>query len=82
MLYIKFYTKKNCPLCDEALVLLDLLRYQYSFELEERDIYTNDEWLEKYQLEVPVVQINDKTTLNCEEISYEALEQALSKADN
>lgn len=81
MRQIRFYTKENCPLCDDALVMLDLLRHEYPFDLETRDIYSNDKWLEKYQLEIPVVQIDDRTTLNCEEISYEALEKALSKGE-
>ncbi|WP_174614236.1 glutaredoxin family protein [Virgibacillus ihumii] len=73
-----FYTKENCPLCENAEVLLDLLRSEYLFELEERDIYTNDAWLEEYQLAIPVVQIND-ITLVCEQINYESLEKALQE---
>ncbi|QKY69880.1 glutaredoxin family protein [Lentibacillus sp. CBA3610] len=81
MRHIIFYTKENCSLCDDALATLELLRHDYPFEIEKRDIHTKDEWLEKYQLQIPVVQIND-TTLNCEQISYDALEQALRKASH
>lgn len=74
-----FYTKENCSLCDDARTLLDLLKNDYSFQLEERDIYTNDEWLEAYQLMIPVVKISN-ITLDCEEISYETLETALKES--
>ncbi|GAA0589364.1 hypothetical protein GCM10009001_01590 [Virgibacillus siamensis] len=73
-----FYTKENCPLCDNAKALLDLLHNEYSFDMEERDIYTNDVWLEKYQLAIPVVKING-IMLDCEQISYDSLEKALKE---
>ncbi|GGK03479.1 hypothetical protein GCM10007063_27110 [Lentibacillus kapialis] len=79
MQHIIFYTKENCPLCDEALAMLELLQHEYSFGIEQRDIYTNDEWLERYQLLIPVIHIGT-VTLDCEQISYEALEHALRKA--
>ncbi|MFA1819164.1 glutaredoxin family protein [Virgibacillus oceani] len=71
-----FYTKALCSLCDDAKALLLMFQREYPFELEERDIYTNDEWLEKYQLLIPYVQIND-STLDCEEINIKSLEQIL-----
>lgn len=75
-----FYTKENCSLCDDAKVLLDLLRHEYPFEMDERDIYTNDVWLEEYQLMIPVVKINN-ITLDCEQISYDSLEKALKESN-
>jgi hypothetical protein len=54
-----------------------MLKTYFPFVLEERDIYTNDAWLEEYQLLIPAVQIKD-TFINCEEISMEALEHALN----
>lgn len=78
MLNVIFYTKKNCPLCDNAHAQLELLQRDMPFQIEERDIYTNDQWLEKYQLLIPFVKIND-TELNCEQISFESLEEALRK---
>jgi glutaredoxin len=71
-----FYTKEICSLCDDAKALLLMFQREYPFELEERDIYTNDAWLEKYQLLIPYVQIND-STLNCEEINIDSLEHLL-----
>ena len=78
MLKVIFYTKENCSLCDDAAALLSMFQHDYFFEIEERDIYTKDEWLEKYQLLIPYVKIND-TTLNCEQFNMDNLEQALKE---
>ncbi len=58
MLTVHFYTKENCPLCDKALFILEDLQEELGFTIEERDIYTNDEWLEAYGLMIPVVQVD------------------------
>ncbi len=76
MLKVIFYTKENCSLCEDASGLLSMLQHDYSFEIEERDIYTNDEWLEEYQLLIPYVKIN-RTTLDCEQLNMDTLEQAI-----
>ncbi|WLD95467.1 glutaredoxin family protein [Alkalihalobacillus sp. AL-G] len=55
---VQFYTKKNCPLCDNAYQVLEELQEEYNFTIEERDIYSNDKWLEAYGLMIPVVQVN------------------------
>lgn len=57
---VLFYTKENCLLCEEAYTLLKILQNQYPFEIEERDIYTNDEWLEEFQIMIPVIQIGEE----------------------
>lgn len=75
---ILFYTKENCLLCEDALVLLDLFRAHYGFEIEIRDIHKNDAWLESYQLSIPVIKINNRQ-LSGAEINFETLE-ALIKA--
>lgn len=79
MIHINFYTKNHCPLCDEALALLEMLKSDYPYTLEMRDIYTDDNWLEKYQFSIPVVSIDGKE-LDCEEISLESLEDTLREA--
>ena len=78
MVKVYFYTKENCSLCEDAYALLMMFQNYYDFELVERDIYTNDEWLEHYQLLIPAIQIND-TFIHCEQMSYETLENALKK---
>ena len=55
---IHFYTKKNCPLCEEAKDLLKLLQREMTFTLLEVDIYSNDKFLEQYGLMIPVIELN------------------------
>ncbi|MRH42035.1 glutaredoxin family protein [Aquibacillus halophilus] len=71
---VTFYTKQNCPLCDEAKQLLYLLKDEFNFEFDEIDIYTNDQLLEQYQLMIPVVSI-DGQDVDYGQINYDFLRQ-------
>lgn len=75
---VLFYTKETCSLCDEAAALLKMFQNDYAFKIEIRDIYTNDNWLEEFQLLIPVVEV-DGHQLNCEEIGFDALNDFLNK---
>ncbi|ASK62754.1 thioredoxin family protein [Virgibacillus phasianinus] len=79
MIHIEFYTKEHCPLCDDAMALLEMLQKDYPCTIDMRDIYSNEEWLEKFHLSIPVVNI-DGVELDCQHISFETLEEALQKA--
>lgn len=57
---VNFYTKEGCPLCEKGLAIMKDIQQEYSFQMEEVDIYQNDELLEKYQIMIPVVEINGK----------------------
>lgn len=76
LIHINFYMKKNCPLCDEALEILNILKADYPFTLTERNIYTNDEWLERYLLIIPVIEIGDQQ-LHAGEINFDSIRQFL-----
>ncbi|WP_152655189.1 glutaredoxin family protein [Oceanobacillus sp. CFH 90083] len=69
---IRFYTKKNCPLCEEAKELLELLNTDH-IPVEEIDIYQSDTLLEKYQLIIPVIAYKENEVygneINTEKIS-------------
>ena len=78
MKIVKFYTKNVCALCDEAEALLQLFQRDYPFEIEKRDIYTNDIWLERFHLNIPVIEMNGDF-LDCETLNYETLESFLKK---
>jgi len=54
---VVFYTRKKCHLCEDAKQILDLLQDDYLFEIVERDIESNDEWIETYGLMIPVIEI-------------------------
>ncbi|EEL48581.1 glutaredoxin family protein [Bacillus cereus] len=57
---VVLYTKTDCGLCEKAKQLLEEVQHEYFFEIEEIDIYEDDELLEKYQIMIPVVEIGGK----------------------
>lgn len=61
---IILYTKETCPLCHDAKILLETILHDYDVVIREIDIYEDDDLLEKYQLMIPVVEIDG------EEIDY------------
>lgn len=73
-----FYMRKPCPLCDDVKTWLLMLQQEYAFEIEERNIDTNDIWLEKYQLLIPVVTIND-VMLHANQLNVLSLERVLKQ---
>nr|WP_193064327.1 glutaredoxin family protein [Oceanobacillus oncorhynchi] len=74
---IKFYTKTNCPLCEEAKGLLDLLNTA-PIPVEEIDIYQSDDLLEMYQLMIPVIVYKDNE-LYGNDISIENISRLLAE---
>ncbi|MBB6177679.1 glutaredoxin [Anoxybacillus tengchongensis] len=48
------YSKQNCCLCDEAKDILRELQVKW----EEVDIYKDEQWLERYHLIIPVIEID------------------------
>ncbi|ETP68287.1 glutaredoxin family protein [Planomicrobium chinense] len=53
---ITLYTRPNCPLCDEAKMMMELVREDFPFEYEEVNIESDDAIHEKYMLMIPVVE--------------------------
>ncbi|WP_265416679.1 glutaredoxin family protein [Alkalihalobacillus deserti] len=53
-------SKIDCPLCDKAIDKIKPLAEQFHFDLNIVDIYQDDELLEKYQIMIPVILINDE----------------------
>ncbi|KOF10057.1 thiol-disulfide isomerase [Planococcus glaciei] len=53
---ITLYTRPNCPLCDEAKMMMELVREDFPFEYEEVNIESDDALHEKYMLMIPVVE--------------------------
>lgn len=54
---INFYSKNHCPLCDKGLEIVKKIQNDIPFTLEVLDIYEDDVLLEKYQIVIPVVEI-------------------------
>ena len=73
------YTKEKCKLCDDAEALLSLFDSEFPHRLVKRDIYQNEEWLERYHLSIPVVEIGDRQ-LYGDSITYSNLYDQFMKA--
>ncbi len=61
MLNVTLYTRKNCKLCDEVKAELQALQSQYPHRLVEVDIDTDDYLIEKFDIEIPVVEVGPYT---------------------
>jgi len=71
--------RENCPLCDETEQLLQILQMEHDFTIEKRNIEMNDQWLSKYQLEIPVVEVGDHIIFG-KDLNLHYLEEVLNKA--
>lgn len=78
MLFVDFYTKENCLLCEEALTMIETLQSIYPFQVNICDIHEREEWLEKYFLTIPVVDIGG-TIFMGEQVNFSTLEQAIKE---
>lgn len=74
-----FYTKKGCPLCDKGLIVLENLQKKYPFQITERDIYDKDEWLEAYQIRIPVIEDENGEVLEEGIITSTMVDQKISE---
>lgn len=61
MLNITLFTKKECPLCDEAREHLEALREKYPHRLAEVDITMDAAVYEKYMERIPVIEVGPYT---------------------
>ena len=55
---VVLYGRQGCCLCDQALVLLERVRAAHPFELEQRDIESDDRLFAAYLERIPVVTID------------------------
>lgn len=63
-LFIKFYTKPKCSLCDEVRILLNKLGKKYSLDVEEVNILNDPTLYERYKYETPVLSFPDLSQLH------------------
>lgn len=57
------YTRVNCPLCDEAKLMIQLVNEDFPLSYKEIDIESDDELHEKYMLMIPVLEKDNKVLL-------------------
>ena len=55
---VTLYGKPDCHLCDEARAVLERVRRQIPFQLDERDITRDDALHRRYLERIPVVVID------------------------
>jgi glutaredoxin len=77
---IHVYGKPGCPLCDEALELLEDMSARFSLELVRHNVLADEALFEKYRYLVPVVVIGGIERLS---LKFDAsqLEAALIAAE-
>jgi glutaredoxin len=76
---VVFYTKKGCPLCDEAREMLHRLQRETPFTVREVDIMTDGALYERYRTIIPVVVIDGKVTMGAR-IEEDELHSCLKEA--
>jgi len=60
MALLAVYTKPDCPLCAGLVAKLTAIQPELGFTLELRDITTRDDWQERYQYRIPVLEVNGR----------------------
>ncbi|MGG3449750.1 MULTISPECIES: glutaredoxin family protein [Bacillaceae] len=53
---VYFYTRPDCHLCEEAKVVMHMVKDEIDITLYERNIDECDKWTEQYGLMIPVVE--------------------------
>ena len=61
---IIFYTKPNCPLCEEAEEILEEIKNNKSITVSQIDITKDMMIYEEYKHRVPVIEIAQKSVLS------------------
>ncbi|WP_421381315.1 glutaredoxin family protein [Bacillus salacetis] len=54
---VNFYTRDQCHLCEDAKLMLKLVKEDIPFELNEIAIDKSDELTERFGLMIPVVEV-------------------------
>ena len=53
---VQLYSRSNCPLCEEARLMLELVKDDIYLDIEEINIEEDDKIHEKYILRIPVIE--------------------------
>ncbi|XP_009888010.1 PREDICTED: glutaredoxin-like protein C5orf63 homolog [Charadrius vociferus] len=77
---LTLFTKKPCPLCDEAKEVLE--PYKRRFILQEVDITLpeNSVWYDKYKYDIPVFHLNGKFLMK-HQVDIQKFEDELMKLE-
>lgn len=64
MARVTLYTRRDCPLCDEAAHLLRRLAPEFGLEVEEVDIEGDPALLERYRDSIPVIALDGEPIIS------------------
>lgn len=53
---ITLYARPNCELCEEAKLMLELVKEDFPLEYQEVDIESDEQLHEKYMVMIPVLE--------------------------
>lgn len=59
MISLTFYSKPNCPLCDEARDMLDDLKRDFALAIREVNILSDPATYERYKYLIPVIELEN-----------------------
>ena len=75
---VNFYSRPNCELCTEGLMVLKIVQEDVPFSLNNVNIEEDDEAHERYMLMIPVVEVGGEM-IQYGRLDYATLFEALSK---
>ena len=73
---VHFYTRPGCHLCDDARLMLKLVKEDVAFDIKEINIEEDDTLHEKYLLMIPVIELEDEI-IQFGQIDYATITQAM-----
>lgn len=59
MIRLNFYSKPNCPLCDDARDMLDDLQRDFTLSIAEVNILSDPAMYERYKYLIPVIELEN-----------------------
>jgi thiol-disulfide isomerase/thioredoxin len=75
---VMFYSRPDCPLCEEGLLTLKLVQEDVPFDIEVKNIEEDEMLHEKYMLMIPVVEENGEM-IQYGQLDYVTLVEALGE---
>ncbi|MDQ0186955.1 glutaredoxin family protein [Cytobacillus kochii] len=77
MQIVKLYTRKRCPLCEQAELVIEMVQEESLFQYKAIDIETSDDLTERFGLMIPVIEV-DGEILQYGQVDYVTLSEKLS----
>ncbi len=77
--HVILYTRENCPLCDGAKRVIEELYEEIPLTLDITDIHSDDRLVERYQLMIPVVNIDGQDAFYGKVVKSDLRKRLLTK---